>query len=154
MSSSPVTTRTSPLGRGTKVRSAVLAAALAELAETGYTNLTLDNVARRAGVHKTTVYRRWKDRESLVTDAVIDQVASGVPLIDTQDLDTDLRAYARDLVRWLDSATGRALVAILMSDAARIPQIANLKTGSNTPSHGSAPQSPAASSHLTPTPSN
>lgn len=127
MSSSPVTTHAMPVGRGAKVRTAVLTAALAEIAETGYTGLTLDNIARRAGVHKTTVYRRWKDRESLVTDAVIEQVASGVPLIDTQDLDTDLRAYARDLVRWLDSPAGRALVAVLMSDAARIPQIASLK---------------------------
>ncbi len=58
--------------RGAAVRAAVLTAALDELAERGFAALTMDNVATRAGVHKTTVYRRWPDRESLVTDAVLE----------------------------------------------------------------------------------
>jgi AcrR family transcriptional regulator len=50
------------VGRGPKVRAAVLAATLEELAAVGYAALTVDDVARRAGVHKTTIYRRWEDR--------------------------------------------------------------------------------------------
>ena len=69
--------RARPAGRGPKIRAAVLAATLAELTETGYTALTVDNVARRAGVHKTTIYRRWKDREGLVADAVADRAGDG-----------------------------------------------------------------------------
>ena len=64
--------RARPAGRGPKVRAAVLAATLAELTENGYAALTVDSVARRSGVHKTTIYRRWKDREGLVADAVAD----------------------------------------------------------------------------------
>src|ERR1700722_5577062 len=61
--------RAGPAGRGPQVRAAVLAPTLAELTENGYAALTVDNVARRSGVHKTTIYRRWKDREGLVADA-------------------------------------------------------------------------------------
>ena len=58
--------------RGATVRANVLAATLAELAEAGYAALTVEAVADRAGVHKTTVYRRWRDREALVIDALTD----------------------------------------------------------------------------------
>jgi AcrR family transcriptional regulator len=78
-------------------------------------------------VHKTTVYRRWKDRESLVTDAVIDMAATSLPIQDTQDIDADLRSFARSLVQWLNSPTGQAVLAILWSDAARLPQVAQAK---------------------------
>src|SRR5580693_3020763 len=91
--------RRRPAGRGPKVRRAVLAATLAELSETGYAALTVEAVARRAGVHKTTVYRRWPEREALVIDALTDHVAAEVPVPDTGSIDTDLRELARSRVR-------------------------------------------------------
>ncbi|MFC7715781.1 TetR/AcrR family transcriptional regulator [Nonomuraea recticatena] len=45
-------------------------ATLAELAEHGYQGLTVENVAARSGVHKTTVYRRWTGVEGLIADAL------------------------------------------------------------------------------------
>ncbi len=119
--------RLAPVGRGAKVRSAVLAATLTELIAVGYAKLTVENVASRSGVHKTTVYRRWKDREALVTDAVTDLAATTLPLEDSGDVDSDLRAYARGLVRWLSSPIGRAALAILVSDAGRLPAMAATK---------------------------
>jgi AcrR family transcriptional regulator len=119
--------RSRQLGRGPRVRAAVLAAALAELAEVGYAALTVDNVARRAGVHKTTVYRRWQDRDRLLLDALIEQVAVDVPIPDTHAVETDLRAHARSLVRWLTSSAGRAVMAAAFSDLARTPQLTGLK---------------------------
>jgi AcrR family transcriptional regulator len=127
MEAGPISARSRPVGRGPKVRAAVLAATLAELGEQGYANLTVDNVAQRAGVHKTTVYRRWKDRESLVVDAMTGHVAAGVPIPDTGSIDADLRQWARSLVEWLTSPTGKAILATSMSDAARIPEIAKIK---------------------------
>ena len=59
-------------------------------------------------VHKTTIYRRWKDRESLVTDAMTDLAATQVPFPDTSDIDTDLRRLARSFVAFLNSPTGQA----------------------------------------------
>jgi len=116
-----------PIGRGPKVRAAVLTAALAEVAEVGYAALSVDNVARRAGVHKTTVYRHWKDRAGLITGALTQHVADEVPVPDTHAIDTDLREYARSVVRWLTSSPGQVVFAAIMSDAAHLPEIANVK---------------------------
>jgi AcrR family transcriptional regulator len=121
------TDRVTPVGRGAKVRKAVLAATLAELAENGYAALTVDNIARRSGVNKTTVYRRWRDRENLIADAVADLTTIQIPMADSQNIDIDLRAYARSLVGLLNSPTGRALLAALGPDTARNPQVTNAK---------------------------
>ena len=48
------------------MRSDAIAATLAELAENGYAGLSLERIARRAGVNKTSLYRRWGSREQLV----------------------------------------------------------------------------------------
>jgi len=119
--------RERPAARGPRVRAAVLAATLGELAETGYAAFTIEGIARRAGVHKTTIYRRWKDRETLVAEAVADLAATQVPFRDTQDLTADLRRYARSFVKFMNSPTGRAVAAATLSDAGRIPEIAEAK---------------------------
>jgi AcrR family transcriptional regulator len=116
-----------PPGRGPKVRAAVLSATLGELTEKGYTALTVDNVARRAGVHKTTIYRRWSDRETLVADAVAGLAVARVPSRDTDDIAAYLRELARSLVKFLDSPVGKAIAAATLSDASRIPEIAEAR---------------------------
>jgi AcrR family transcriptional regulator len=50
-------------------RRAILRAVLEELAEVGYGALTIESVARRAGVGKSTIYRHWRDKLSLIADA-------------------------------------------------------------------------------------
>jgi AcrR family transcriptional regulator len=60
--------RTDP--RVIRSRRAVLDAALAELAERGYGAFTIEGVATRAGVARSTIYRLWPDRASLVADAI------------------------------------------------------------------------------------
>jgi AcrR family transcriptional regulator len=113
--------------RGAKVRAAVLAATLAELAATGYAALTIEAVAQRADVHKTTVYRRWPDREALVIDALTDHVATERPIPDTGTIEGDLRELARSLARLLAKPDDRAVMSVLFSDAARLPEIAQIK---------------------------
>lgn len=54
----------------------VLAATLEILAEHGFASLTIDEVAERAGVHTTTVYRRWGSRDGLVAAALASQGAA------------------------------------------------------------------------------
>jgi AcrR family transcriptional regulator len=112
-------------GRGPKVRAAVLAAALSELTETGYAAMTIENVAQRAGVHKTTVYRRWQSRERLVADAVTELAGTRVPFPDTDDISADLRTLARSLARFLASPLGQTVTAVMLSDAGRIPEVAD-----------------------------
>ncbi|MFD5449543.1 TetR/AcrR family transcriptional regulator [Streptomyces sp. NPDC003470] len=64
-----------PAGRAGRPRSAaadtaILAATRAALVDLGWSKLTLGDVATRAGVAKTTLYRRWAGKNELVVDAV------------------------------------------------------------------------------------
>ncbi|MFJ6615516.1 TetR/AcrR family transcriptional regulator [Streptomyces sp. NPDC091289] len=59
-----------PGGRTARVRAQVLDAVRAELGEHGYEGLTMEGVAARAGVHRTTVYRRWQDVGGLLADVL------------------------------------------------------------------------------------
>jgi AcrR family transcriptional regulator len=117
-----------PVGRGPKVRRAVFAATIAELGEAGYAALTIEAVARRAGVHKTTVYRRWPDREALVLDALTGHAADEVPLPDTGSIETDLRELARSRVRAMLAPDEQPwMMAVFASDAARLPDITRIR---------------------------
>ncbi|KAA2265835.1 TetR/AcrR family transcriptional regulator [Solihabitans fulvus] len=109
------------------MRVAVLAATLAELIDRGYAALTVDQVAQRAGVHKTTVYRRWTDRQAVVVDALTDLVGGSIQIPDSGTVEDDLRELARSLVRWLTSPAGRAVHAVIQSDAVRVPEIAEVQ---------------------------
>ncbi|WP_067566188.1 TetR/AcrR family transcriptional regulator [Nocardia acidivorans] len=107
-----------PLGRGPKVRAAVLTAAVTELAEQGYAGFTVENVARRAGVHKTTVYRRWPERDALITDALADSAEAEIPIPDTGSIEADFDALAQGLVAWVKSPGGQAVLAVMHSETA------------------------------------
>ena len=87
-------------GRSDEVVRLVLEAGLAELARSGYTGFRMDEVAARAGVNRTTIYRRWPSRRALVT-AVVDLLRASLrhsPLPDSGALERDLvEAFVR---RW------------------------------------------------------
>jgi AcrR family transcriptional regulator len=87
--------RRRPGGRSARVRAATLAATLAELAENGYSGLSLERIARRAGVHKTTLYRRWGDRETLVLEAMLERAGEHIAIPDTGSVRADLFELAR-----------------------------------------------------------
>lgn len=87
-------------GRSAVVVRKVLDAVVGELARAGYAGFRMDEVAARAGVNRTTVYRRWPNRRALVTDAVARMWAPvrRHPLPDRGALEPDLiEAFAR---RW------------------------------------------------------
>lgn len=116
-----------PHARGPKVRAAVLTATLAELADVGYAALTIDNIARRAGVHKTTIYRRWPDREALVADVLGEHIATDFPIADTGSVEADLVQLAQAFVAWVTDPPGRMIFSAIYSDAARIPGISDAR---------------------------
>jgi AcrR family transcriptional regulator len=86
--------KTRPGGRTARVRAAVIAATLAELAEAGYAALSLDSVARRSGVHRATLYRRWGTREDLVLEAMLERAEERISVPDTGSLREDLLQLA------------------------------------------------------------
>lgn len=83
------------LVRGEPVIRNVLAAALGEVARAGYHGLRIEDVAARAGVNKTTVYRRWPTKQELVRDALLSITTETFSAPDTGSLRTDLLAVAR-----------------------------------------------------------
>ncbi|MCC3764842.1 TetR/AcrR family transcriptional regulator [Glycomyces sp. TRM65418] len=84
-----------PGGRTARVREAVLRAAGDALAEDGFDRLDLAEIARRAGVGKTTVYRRWGTVPGLVADLLGEMAAESAPRTETGSLLGDLTAQAR-----------------------------------------------------------
>ncbi len=110
-----------PGGRTARVRESVLRAAGDLLAERGFAALDLGEVAGRADVGKTTVYRRWRTPAGLVTDLLTEMAETSLPHADTGSLRADLLANARLVARTLtDERQGplfKALVAAAISDA-------------------------------------
>ncbi|MEE1836102.1 TetR/AcrR family transcriptional regulator [Streptomyces sp. SP17KL33] len=84
-----------PGGRTARVRASVLRAAGDALAEHGFAHLDLADVARRAEVGKTTVYRRWGTVTGLVADLLLDMAEQSLPRTETGSLLGDLKANAR-----------------------------------------------------------
>lgn len=109
-----------PGGRTARVRAAVLEAAGDAIAEHGFAGLDLADVARRAGVGKTTMYRRWGTAAALVADLLADMAEQSLPRTETGDLLGDLRENARLVVRTLTDARQsrlfRAMIAAATGD--------------------------------------
>lgn len=108
-----------PGGRTARNRAAVLAAALAELVSDGYEGLSLDAVAARAGVHKTTVYRRWGSKERLVADTLQAIAVERTEVPDSGDVEEDLRRLARSVVLRLVTPEGAGAVRAMVMGAQR-----------------------------------
>lgn len=113
-----------PGGRAARVRAAVLGATAELLMEVGYDQLTVDEVARRAGVHKTTVYRRWPTKPELVTDAVREQSAETVPIPDTGSLLGDLRQLAAAVANNIATEGGARRTRTIVAAAASSDELA------------------------------
>lgn len=107
-------TASRPGGRTARVRADVLRAAGDLLAERGFAQLDLAEVARRADVGRTTVYRRWGTAIALVTDLLLEMAERSSPRTETGDLRRDLRANARLVQRTLaDPRQGALFKAII-----------------------------------------
>ena len=101
--------RRRPGGRSARVRAAVLEATLELLLARGLDGLKVSEVAERAEVHETSIYRRWGTRENLLLDALLSATEQQLHVPDTGSLRNDLVAYATDLATFLATPVGRAL---------------------------------------------
>lgn len=104
-----------PRRRGESVRRAVLEAAAAELVATGAEHVTIAAIAARAGVHETSIYRRWTTKEALLLDTAQEQTASGVAQPGTGSFRGDLIALTLSLDSFLSSPIGGALLRVAMT---------------------------------------
>jgi AcrR family transcriptional regulator len=103
----------------------VMATTYELLSEEGMAGLTVDAVARRSGVAKTTIYRHWPSREALLLD-VCAQMGPHFDIADAGSLPKDLRALAQRVVDQLLSDPSGAILLSLMDAAERNPDLAAL----------------------------
>ncbi|MER6332080.1 TetR/AcrR family transcriptional regulator [Streptomyces sp. NPDC014983] len=106
------------------VTEAIRAAVFEELAAVGYARMSIEGIARRAGVGKTAVYRRWRSKLHLVLDVVSAMAVLGLPVPDTGSLEGDLRLLYEVTSRALRHPVASQIIPDLQAEAARNPDIA------------------------------
>jgi AcrR family transcriptional regulator len=103
--------------RGAPVVERVLALTLEELARVGYQRLSVPEIAARAGLNKTSVYRRWPTRRALVGAALASAMGHDAPPPDTGALRSDMREMVLGAAAWAESPVGRGVLRVLLQDA-------------------------------------
>ncbi len=114
------------VGRGEAVVRAVIEATIEELARVGFTAMSIEQVAERAGVNKTTVYRRFPTKVDLVVAALKTQKGPLVrDPVDHGDLRSDLVALLGATNRAISEGRGKSLFRTLLGERAD-PEVARL----------------------------
>ncbi|MFF2652813.1 TetR/AcrR family transcriptional regulator [Streptomyces sp. NPDC058045] len=104
--------------RSTAADAAILEATRAALVEIGWSKLTLGDVATRAGVAKTTLYRRWSGKSELVVDAVA-VLFDELELPDCGDLLADLEGVVVEFAALLDRPETKTALMALVAESTR-----------------------------------
>jgi AcrR family transcriptional regulator len=102
-----------PGGRSARITRAVHAATVLALTEHGLDGLSIEDVAARAEINKTTIYRRWGTREALVADALAASTGRQITVPDTGSTREDLVVFARQVRDAILAPTSRALMSAL-----------------------------------------
>jgi AcrR family transcriptional regulator len=100
--------------RSPEAEAAVLAAARQLLVDRGYHGFSVEEVARRAGAGKPTIYRWWPTKADLFIAIYLKEKAASIPLPDCGDLVRDLTWYTADLWRfWRGNPAGGAFRGLI-----------------------------------------
>ena len=113
-----------PGGRTARNTAAVFDAVIEELASRRFDEVSIESIALRAGVHKSTIYRRWNSKSSLLVDALEAAAAARLDLPDTGRFCDDLEAVATSVAEMLVSREG---AAVLNAYTAEAPHSAELR---------------------------
>jgi len=107
-----------------RTQAAVLAAGIELYAERGAQGITVEEIARRTGIAKTTIYRHWRSREELIM-AILEQTAVGLPDVHSSDPIADIRSILMSLWTNLVLPTSRVGLAGMITATAGDPQLAS-----------------------------
>ncbi|MFD7864283.1 TetR/AcrR family transcriptional regulator [Streptomyces sp. NPDC059783] len=110
-----------PGGRSARVREAVHRAATELIAERGHGAFSVADVAARAEVADSSVYRRWGTLEALLMDVVVSRLTAHSPVPDTGSLSGDLRAFAAKAAQDVTGPDGLALLRTVVTALAAGP---------------------------------
>lgn len=103
--------------RGEPVVRAVLEATIEELAEVGYRALSVERIALRAKVARTTVYRRWPTKSSLVLAAIEDMPGAEASLPEGATVRDRLLEFGRRTARFIETTHGLAVMRLFVDDS-------------------------------------
>lgn len=103
----------------------MLQATLELLAEVGFEAMSIEAIANRAGVGKTTIYRRYTSKEELVADA-IESARQDVVIPDKGNLWSDIDELIENAARITLNPLGRKTVAMIISSASNNPHFAQI----------------------------
>ncbi len=104
----------------------VLVAAIEEYSERGWAGLTMDGVARRAGVGKSTIYLRWTNKEDLLA-AAVQRLSEHIQPLDTGSVRGDIHLLVTILRDTYATQTGWGMVRILVDAAGGEKAVAELQ---------------------------
>jgi AcrR family transcriptional regulator len=107
-------------------RERVLTTTLELLTEAGLVELTIDDIARRSGVAKTTIYRHWPNRSALVIDACSRMTDGEQAPADTGSLEGDVRAILTNIAELLGTARWSSIVPSIVDVAEHDPAFADV----------------------------
>lgn len=112
--------------RVARSRAAILRAAADLLIETGSAGVTIEGIAERSGVAKTTIYRHWRTRSQLVFDAFESLFKPVTPLHQEGPIQQQLEAILGGLVRGLTESDWAPAMTGLIDSADRDPELRQL----------------------------
>jgi AcrR family transcriptional regulator len=109
---------------GSKTETAILNATRELLAESGVRGLTVEGIAARAAVAKTTIYRRWRSRDELALAVLIDMVEHVVATPDLGDTRKELTTFVSAAVKILSTTLMGRVIQGLVSELGTNPDLA------------------------------
>jgi len=107
-----------------EVTEAIKTAFFKELAEVGYGRLSVDAVAKRAGVGKTAIYRRWRSKLPMTIALVAEAAVAAIDVPDTGSLHTDIRKYLENGRAALCHPLACRIIPDLLAESTRNPELA------------------------------
>jgi AcrR family transcriptional regulator len=103
----------------------ILEVTLQQLAQEGYSRMTLDSVAATAGVSKPTIYRRWAGKADLAT-AALRTIQLNEPAVNTGTTVGDLTATLENFCRSLLRPNGMSLIGTVLAEEGHTPELLTL----------------------------
>ena len=109
--------------RDPRTDTAIMSATRRLLTEVGYEQVSMDSIAREAGVSRPTVYRRWPSKAHVVFEAAFGTAGGTALAAPTGDFDTDLRRFVRGAVDFWREPVVAAAAMGLLAERHRDPEL-------------------------------
>jgi AcrR family transcriptional regulator len=112
-----------------EITTAITEAVLDELAERGYARLSMESVAKRAGVGKSALYRRWASKQEMALAVIAEFSVGQAAMPDTGSLNGDIRQSLEAIAQWLCHPKFSRILPDLVAEMGRNPELSDVVEG-------------------------